>query len=130
MLDLLFAKLGIPLEEAQRSFAGEGCELAGLGASSDATLLHACAYTSTRNHTRDHIRSDSSCWAAPHFFARPVLATLRLTLPAPRRRHGAQVPAQPGGQAGGACPRLPYDRRGLQVVPAAGTAGLGRPRWG
>jgi len=27
MLELLLAKLGIPLEEAQRSFAGEGCEL-------------------------------------------------------------------------------------------------------
>lgn len=26
MLELLLAKLGIPLEEAQRSFAGEGCE--------------------------------------------------------------------------------------------------------
>ena len=28
MLELLLAKLGIPLEEAQRSFAGEGCECA------------------------------------------------------------------------------------------------------
>lgn len=28
MLDLLFAKLGIPLEEAQRSFAGEGYDMA------------------------------------------------------------------------------------------------------
>jgi hypothetical protein len=26
MLELLIAKLGIPLEEAQRSYAGEGCE--------------------------------------------------------------------------------------------------------
>lgn len=26
LLELLLAKLGIPLEEAQRSFAGEGCE--------------------------------------------------------------------------------------------------------
>ena len=26
MLDLLVAKLGIPLEEAQRSYVGEGCE--------------------------------------------------------------------------------------------------------
>jgi hypothetical protein len=26
LLDLLLAKLGIPLDEAQRSFAGEGCE--------------------------------------------------------------------------------------------------------
>lgn len=26
MLEMLLAKLGIPLEEAQRSFAGEGCE--------------------------------------------------------------------------------------------------------
>lgn len=33
MLDLLFAKLGIPLEEAQRSFAGEGCEPRGAGGS-------------------------------------------------------------------------------------------------
>lgn len=35
MLELLLAKLGIPLEEAQRSFAGEGCECRwwqGLGA--------------------------------------------------------------------------------------------------
>lgn len=37
MLDLLFAKLGIPLEEAQRSFAGEGCESAG-GAGGGACL--------------------------------------------------------------------------------------------
>ncbi len=29
MLELLLAKLGIPLEEAQRSFAGEGCECRG-----------------------------------------------------------------------------------------------------
>ena len=47
MLELLIAKLGIPLEEAQRSYAGEGCEqrppqqqaAAAAGGSVAATLL-------------------------------------------------------------------------------------------
>lgn len=38
MLELLLAKLGIPLEEAQRSFVGEGCEPAAAAAVSAACM--------------------------------------------------------------------------------------------
>ena len=111
MLDLLVAKLGIPLEEAQRSYVGEGCEWQ----PAPGPML-SCRLRSGRGLGFVHPTPSPASLADPSPLPPLFLATALHC----RRRHGAAVPAQPAGEAGSARARLPPLRCHLQVVPVTG----------